>query len=79
MYRAFSLTWPAAIQIYWNKRKRLLRKKSSTPTVFVWNINIAAVLLFWDTNMAAVTSSEDTLLLALIDSLRDILMFRINP
>ena len=31
MYRAFSLTWPAAIQIYWNKRKRLLRKRVQLP------------------------------------------------
>ena len=27
MYRAFSLTWPAAMQIYWNKRKFLHKKK----------------------------------------------------
>ena len=26
-YRAFSLTWPASMLIYWNKRK-FLRKKS---------------------------------------------------
>ena len=25
-YRAFSLTWPASLQIYWNKRKRLHKK-----------------------------------------------------
>ena len=31
-YRAFSLTWLAAIQIYWNKRKFLQKKKvGSTP------------------------------------------------
>ena len=26
-YRAFSLTWPASMQIYWNKRKRLHKKR----------------------------------------------------
>ena len=45
---AFSLTWPASMQIYWNKRKSY---KSSTPKGFVWN-----------TNMAAVTSCENALL-----------------
>ena len=25
--RAFSLTWPTSVQIYWNKRKRLHKKK----------------------------------------------------
>ena len=54
-YRAFSLTWPASIQIYWNKRKRL------QSTGLVWDANMAAVSLFWDTNMAAVTSCENTL------------------
>ena len=48
--RVFSLTWPASMQIYWNKRNRL-HKKSSTPAGLVW-----------DTNMATVTSCENTLL-----------------
>ena len=26
-YRVFSLTWPASVQIYWNKRKRLRKKR----------------------------------------------------
>ena len=26
-YRVFSLTWPAYMQIYWNKRKRLHKKR----------------------------------------------------
>ena len=26
-YRAFLLTWPASMQIYWNKRKRLHKKR----------------------------------------------------
>ena len=41
---------PASMQIYWNKKKRLHKEKSLTPTGFVW-----------DTNMAAVTSCENTL------------------
>ena len=40
MYRAHVLTWPAAIQIYCNKRKRLDRKKSSTSTGLVWDTKI---------------------------------------
>ena len=53
------------------ERKDVLhRKKSSTPTGFVWDTNMAADLLFrrlpllkkfwYDTNMAAVTSCENT-------------------
>ena len=30
-YRAFSLTWPASMQIYWNKRKRLHEKRIQLP------------------------------------------------
>ena len=30
-YRAFSLTWPASMQIYWNKRKRLHKKRVQLP------------------------------------------------
>ena len=30
-YRVFSLTWPASIQIYWNKRKCLHRKRVQLP------------------------------------------------
>ena len=26
-YRAFSLAWPASLQIYWNKRKGLHKKR----------------------------------------------------
>ena len=29
--RAFSLTWPASMQIYWNKRKRLHKKRVQLP------------------------------------------------
>ena len=48
---------PAAKQIYWNKTK-FLHRKSSTPIGFVWNANMAAVLLFWNTNMAVMTACE---------------------
>ena len=30
-YRVFSLTWPGSMQIYWNKRKRLLEKRVQLP------------------------------------------------
>ena len=30
-YRAFSLTWPASMQIYWNKRKLLHKKRVQLP------------------------------------------------
>ena len=30
-YRAFSLTWPASMQIYWNKRERLHKKRVQLP------------------------------------------------
>ena len=30
-YRAFSLMWPASMQIYWNKRKHLHKKKVQLP------------------------------------------------
>ena len=60
-YRVFSLSWPASMQIYWNKRKRLQKKKKSTTARgLVWDTNMAAVSWFWDTNMAAVTSCENT-------------------
>ena len=57
---AFSLKWPASIQIYWNKWKGLHRKKN--PLGLVWNTNMrATVSLFWNTNMAAVTSRKNAL------------------
>ena len=30
-YRAFSITWPASMQMYWNKRKRLHKKRVQLP------------------------------------------------
>ena len=32
-HRVFSLTWPASMQIYWNKRKRLHKKRVLLPPV----------------------------------------------
>ena len=60
-YRAFSLRWPASMQIYENKRNCLHKKKNSTPTGLAWKTNMAAVSLFWNINMAAVTSCENAL------------------
>ena len=48
------------MQIYWNKRKRLHKKRVQLPQDLVWDTNMAAVLLFWDTNIAAMTSCENT-------------------
>ena len=57
---AFSLTWLASIQINWNEREGLHKKKKNTG--LVWNTNMrATVSLFWNTNMAAVTSCENAL------------------
>ena len=30
-YRVFSLTWPASVQIYWNKKKRLHKERVELP------------------------------------------------
>ena len=53
---------------YWNKRKHLHKKKSSTPTGLVWDTNMATISLFWDTNMATMMSCENTQLVALVIS-----------
>ena len=54
-HRAFSHTWSAAMQVYWNKR-------NLTRTGLVWDINISAVSLSsWDINLSAATSCENTL------------------
>ena len=60
-YRVFSLTGPAYMQIYWNKRKWSHKKKNSTPRGLVWDTNMASVSLFWDSDMATVTSCENSL------------------
>ena len=57
--RVFSLTWPASMQIDWNKRKRLHKKRVQLPQDWFGTPYMAQVLLFWDTNMAAVTSCEN--------------------
>ena len=31
MFRVYSLTWPTSMQIYWNKRKRLHKKRVQLP------------------------------------------------
>ena len=60
VYSAFSLTWPAAVHIYYDKRKRfykrvqLSRDGFGTPT---WS----PFLMFWYSNMAHVTSCENAL------------------
>ena len=35
LYRAFSLTWPASMLIYWNKRKHLHEKRVQLPEDFL--------------------------------------------
>ena len=57
MTMAFKERFHSRDQHLWKK------KKSPTPTEFVWNTNMAAVSLFWNTDMAAMTSCENALLL----------------
>ena len=60
-FKAFSLTWPAVMQIYWNKRKFLhIKKKVQFPGLVRGSI-MAAIALFWDPNMVEVTSCENAL------------------
>ena len=59
--RVSSLPWPAFMQIYWNKRKPLHKKRVQLSEDMVWDTNMAAVSLFWGTNMAAVASCENTI------------------
>ena len=58
LYRAFSVTWLAAMQIYW---KVLHKRNAQLLHDMVWNTNIAAVLLFWYTNGADVMSFVNAL------------------
>ena len=60
IYRVFSLT-PTPMQIYWNKRKPLYKKRVQLPKDSFGTPTMAAISLFWDTNMAAMTSCENTL------------------
>ena len=55
-YRAFSLTRPASIQIYWNKRKYLQKKRVLLPLDWFGTSTWPSFDCFWNTNMAAVTS-----------------------
>ena len=70
-YRAFPLTWPEAIQIYCDQRKRLPKEKSSAPTGLVWDNNVVAVSLFWDTDMADVKSCNKALRLGAVKMMKE--------
>ena len=62
VFKAFSVTWPAHMQIYWSKRKRLRRKRAKLPQDWFgihWHTNMAAIISF--TRMAAMTSRENAL------------------
>ena len=61
VYRVFSLTWPASMQIYWNKRKRLHKKRVQLPEDWLGHQHGRHFIVFSDTNLAAVTSCENTL------------------
>ena len=65
-YRAFSLRCPASMQIYWNKRKSLHKKRVQFLSGLIWNTKMAAISLFWNTNMAAMTSCENTLFTSVV-------------
>ena len=45
------------MEIYWNKGKRLLKKKFNSHRIGM-DTTMAAVSLFWNINMAPVTSCE---------------------
>ena len=59
-YRVFSLTWPVSVQIYWNKRKRVHKKRVQLPQNWFGTPTWPPFLCFG--MMAAVTSCENTLL-----------------
>ena len=58
--RAFSHTWPAAMQICLNKTQFLPYKKGSPPTGLVWGTEMAAVSWSWDNNMRDVVRKRFT-------------------
>ena len=60
-YRVLSLTWPASMQIYWKKRKRLHKKRIQIPQDWFGTPTWPPFHCFGTPNMAAVTSSENTL------------------
>ena len=55
-YGAYAVTWPAAMQIYWNKRKCLRKKRVELPQDWFVTRDMAAVSLFCNTNMAVISS-----------------------
>ena len=58
-YRVFSLTWPASMQIYWNKRNRLHKKRVQLPQDwFGHQHGRLFFVLGHHMNVAAVTSRE---------------------
>ena len=57
----FSLTWPASMQIFWNKRKRLHKKRSKLPADCFGTPTWPPFHCFGLTNMAAVTSCKNAL------------------
>ena len=50
-------THMAICRAHWLQGKAFTKRKNSTPTGFVWEANMAAILLFWETNMADLSSS----------------------
>ena len=59
-YRAFSLTWPSAMQMFGTKESVHIRKEFKSQRIGLEQ-NMAAILLFWNTTVAAVTSCENAL------------------
>ena len=59
--RAFSLTWPASLQMFRKKRKRLHKKRVSNRVGL--EHQDGRVSLFLNTNMAAMTSCENAIYL----------------
>ena len=54
----FSLTRPASMQIYWNKRKHLHKKRIQLPQELELIHQHGRCFIFWNTNMAAMTSCQ---------------------
>ena len=59
-YRSFSLTWSAAMQISWNKRRFLHEKGSNPHRIFLVQQHGRCFIVLY-TNMAAVTSCKNDL------------------
>ena len=52
----FSLTRPASMQIYWNKRKHLHKKRIQLPQELELIHQHRPRFIFWNTKMATMTS-----------------------